>query len=90
MASCDQPAKDWTTVLRRQPARMVEGRPEGCTDMFELICGDCGDDPELDYRDVSPRLKLVRGPYPIAIGVVAYVQHIRSHQRLEEATSQLR
>ena len=38
----------WTVVLRRQPVRMVEGRAEGgYTDVFELICRDCGDDPGL-------------------------------------------
>lgn len=87
MVSCEQAEKDWRTVLRRQPTCFVEGRPDGYTDMFELICGDCGDDPELDYREVSVRLQLIRGPYPIAIGVAAYQQHIKSHQRLEGATA---
>jgi len=81
MATCDQQASNWTVVLRRQPARIVEGRPEGgYTDMFELICCDCADDPDLDYREVSPRLQLVRGPYPIAAGVAAYAQHVELHQ----------
>jgi hypothetical protein len=47
--------------------------------MFEIICGDCGDDPGLDYLEVSPRLHLVRGPYPIALGVAAYEQHVDLH-----------
>jgi hypothetical protein len=60
----------------------VEGRPEGgYADVFELICCDCGDDPGLDYREVAPRLQLVRGPYPIAAGVAAYEQHRRRHQQ---------
>jgi hypothetical protein len=81
MATSDQLENSWTVVLRRQPARIVEGQPEGgYSDMFELICCDCGDDPDLDYRDVSPRLQLVRGPYPIAVGVAAYQQHVESHQ----------
>jgi hypothetical protein len=29
MQAYDQPAPGWTVVLRRQPARIVEGRPEG-------------------------------------------------------------
>ena len=29
MASRDQPGDGWTVVLRRRPARMIEGRPEG-------------------------------------------------------------
>ena len=87
MATCDQPRDDWTVVLRRQPTRIVEGRPEGgYTDVYEIVCCDCGDHPDLDYREVSPRLQLVRGPYPIAAGVAAYEQHLKLHQQLERAT----
>jgi hypothetical protein len=40
-------------VLRRQPARIVEGEVQGgYTDAFEIVCCDCGDHPDLDYRDV--------------------------------------
>jgi hypothetical protein len=82
MATHDPRVGGWTVVLRRQPVRMVEGQPEGAyTDVFELICCECGDDPGLDYREVSPRLQLVRGPYPIAAGVTAYEQHRRRHQQ---------
>ena len=71
----------WTVVLRRQPVRMVEGRAEGgYTDVFELICRDCGDDPGPDYREAPPRLRRVRGPYPIADGIAAHEQHRRRHQ----------
>ena len=74
----------WTVVLRRQPVRRVEGRAEGgYADVFELICCDCGDDPDLDYREVAPRLQLVRGPYPIADGIAACEQHRRRNQQLE-------
>ena len=87
MATRDQPGYGWTVVLRRQPARLVEGRQEGgYTDVFELICCDCGDDPDLDYREVSPELQRARGPYPIAAGVAAYEQHLRLHQQLVRAT----
>ncbi len=49
---------------------MVEGRPEGgYTDVFEVICCDCGDHPYLDYREVSPELQRIRGPYPMEAGV---------------------
>jgi len=42
----------------------VDGRPEGpYTDAFEIICCDCGDDPGLEYFEVSPRLQLIRGPF---------------------------
>ena len=83
MVTRDRRTDGWTLVLRRQPARIVDSRPEGgYTDDFELICCDCGDDPDLDYREVSPRLQLVRGPYPIAAGIAAYEQHRRLHQQL--------
>ena len=69
MATRDQPG---TVVLRRQPARMVEGRPEAdCTDTFEIVCCDCDRHSDLDYSQVSPGLQRVRGPYPIADGIVA-------------------
>ena len=88
MATGAQPGEDWTVVLRRQPVRIVEGRPEGgYTDMYEIICCDCGDHPGLDYYEVSPRLRLVRGPYPIAAGAAAYQQHLKLHQQLARATA---
>ena len=53
----------WTVVLRRQPVRMVEGGAEGgYTDVFQLICCDCGDDPGLDYREVAPGFGWSAGP----------------------------
>ena len=77
-----QPGPGWTVVLRRRPARIVEGQPEGgYTDEFEIICCDCGDDPGLDYREVSPLLQRIRGPYPNAAGITAYVLHARRHPR---------
>ena len=70
-----------TAVLRRQPTRVSDGQPQGpYTDAFEIICGGCGDDPGLDYREVSPRLQLVRGPYPIKDGIAAYEIHLRLHR----------
>ena len=74
----DEPTLGWTLVLRRQPVRLVEGRPDGgYTDVYELICCGCGDDPDLDYRDVSPRLQRIRGPYQFSAGIAAYAQHDR-------------
>ena len=82
----DQTRDGWTVVLRRQPARIVDGRAEGpYTDAFEIICCNCGDDPDLDYSAVSPELQLVRGPYPIAEGVRAYQTHLRLHTQTEAA-----
>ena len=78
----DQPGHGWTVVLRRQPVRIVEGQPEGgYTDVYELICCDCGDHPDRDYREVSPALQRIRGPYSIAAGITAYIQHARRHPR---------
>lgn len=87
MATTYPPDSSWTVVLRRQPARLVEGQPEGgYTDVYEIICCDCGDDPDLDYREVSPRLQLVRGPYPPAAGVAAYKHHLKLHEQMRRAT----
>jgi hypothetical protein len=83
MAARDPRVDGWTVVLRRQPVRVVEGRAEGgYTDVFELICCGCGDDPDLDDREIAPRRQLVRGPDPIAAGVAAYEQHRRLHHQL--------
>ena len=91
MATRDQPGDSWTVVLGCPPARMVEGRPEGgYTDLFEIICCDCGDHPDLDYRVASPELQRVRGPYPIADGITAYVEHVRRHHQPARVTSMAR
>ncbi len=88
MAILEQSGDGWTVVLRRQPARMVEGRPEGgYTDLFEIICCDCGDHPDLDYSEVSSELQRVRGPYPVADGIAAYVKHAGLHQQPARAAS---
>ena len=82
MATRDQRGDGWTVVLRRQPARIVQGQPEGgYTDLFEIICCDCGDHPDLDYCEVSPVLQRVRGPYPVADGITAYVEHAGLHRQ---------
>jgi hypothetical protein len=77
-----QPSLGWTLVLRRQPARIVDGQPQGgYSDAFELICCDCGDDPDLDYHHVPAGLQQIRGPYSIAAGIAAYEKHVRHHRR---------
>jgi hypothetical protein len=76
-----QPGLGWTVVLRRRPARIVEGQPEGgYTSAFEIVCCYCGDDPDLDYRDVSPELRRIRGSYQVAAGVAAYRRHLARHR----------
>jgi hypothetical protein len=82
----DQLGLNWTVVLRRRPARLVAGRPEGgYTEAFEIICCDCGDHPDLDYRDVSPELQRIRGSYPIVAGIAAYEEHVSSHRGQQSA-----
>jgi hypothetical protein len=55
--------------------------------VFEIICRDCGDQPSLDYREVSPQLQRTRGPFPIAAGVTAYENHLRLHRPPARHTS---
>ena len=82
MRTDDQPGLGWTVVLRRQPARIVDGRVHGgYTDAWELVCCDCGDHPELDCRDVSPELQRIRGPYSFAAGITAYGKHVNLYHR---------
>ncbi len=77
MRTRTEPALGWTVVLRRQPARIVEGHVQGgYTDAYELICCSCGDHPDLDYRDVSPEFQRIRGPHSIAAGIAAYEMHV--------------
>jgi len=91
MATGDQPGDGWTAVLRRQPARIGQGRPEGgYTDLFEIICCDRGDRPGLDYSAVAPALQRVRGPYPVADGITAYVLHAGLHRQPARAAGMAR
>ena len=85
MTTTSQPGHGWTVVLRRMPIRIVAGQQEGgYTDAFEIVCCDCGDDPDLDYRDVSPKLQRIRGPYhPITAGAAAYTRHVAGHDGAE-------
>jgi hypothetical protein len=65
------------SFLRRQPIRIVEGSSEsGYTSVFEVICCDCGDDPSLDYSEVSARLQRLRGPYTLRESLAAYEAHL--------------
>jgi hypothetical protein len=77
LPAAGQPGHGRTASLRRQPARIVEGRAEGgYTDAFELICCDCGDHPYLDYSEVSARLQRIRGPYRMRAGLAAFENHL--------------
>lgn len=81
-----QPGHGWTVVLRRQPLRIVDGEPEGgYTDMYELICCDCGDDPWVDYREVPAEFRQTRGPYLFTAGIAAYARHVRRYHSRSQA-----
>ena len=72
-----QPGHGRTAFLRRQPARIVDGRFEGgYTDVFELICPGCGDNPYLDYSEIPPRLQWLRGPRTLEAALAAYDKHL--------------
>jgi hypothetical protein len=72
-----QPGHGCTAVLRSQPTLIVDGLAEGgYTGTFEIICCECGDNPYLDYSQISPRLQQIRGPYEMAKGIAAYEQHL--------------
>jgi hypothetical protein len=63
--------------LRNQPARIVHGCIRGgYNGVYELICLNCGDDPDLDYLEVAPRLRRLRGPRTLAEGLAAYHKHL--------------
>ena len=72
-----QPGHGRTASLRRQPARIVDGRTEGgYTGVFELICPSCGDHPYLDYSEVTSQLQRLRGPRTLQAGLAAYDDHL--------------
>jgi hypothetical protein len=63
--------------VRRQPVRIVDGRVQGGhTDVFELICPGCGDNPYADYSEVSPQLQWLRGPLTLEAALEAYDKHL--------------
>ena len=73
-----QPGHGITASVRRQPARIVEGRKEGgCRDAFEVICCDCSNHPYWDYCEISLALQRIRRPYPtMAAALAAYDEHL--------------
>ena len=65
--------------MRLQPARIVDGRFEGgYTGLFELVCPGCGDHPYLDYQEIPPRLRWLRGPRSLAAALAVYHKHLGS------------
>jgi hypothetical protein len=72
-----QPGHGRTAFVRRQPARIVDGRAQGgYTGAFELICPGCGDNPYVDYSEVPPQLQWLRGPLTLEAALEAYDQHL--------------
>jgi hypothetical protein len=64
-------------ILRRQPAPSAhEGAEGGRADLFELICFDCGDNPGLDYSQISARMQRIRGPRTMETAWTAYEGHL--------------
>jgi ATP/maltotriose-dependent transcriptional regulator MalT len=74
---------DWMIGLRRRPAGLSVNHQDGGADMFEIICRMCGDDPALDYLQVSAELRQIRGYYPLRIGLVPFFQHQEFHDRAD-------
>ena len=67
-----------TASIRRQPVLFVEGPKEGgYRDVFEIVCGDCGDQLYWDYSEIPVSLQRIRGPYAtIAATLAAYDEHL--------------
>jgi hypothetical protein len=75
------PGHTSTAMLRSQRIRTSSGEWR-YTGKIELICYDCGDDPDLDYARVSPLLRRVRGPYPsVGVAQEALQQHCGRSRR---------
>ncbi len=81
MQAPKQARLEWTALLRRQATHTGAGPPGDDYSAFEVICRMCGDDPSLDYREVSPMLQRLRGPYWLAPGVEAYENHLEWHRK---------
>ena len=80
MTDARAPEQDLTVVLRRQPARTVNGETTGDDyPAYEVICRLCGDGPSRGYLDVPPRLQRLRGPYWLHPGVRQYQAHLEWH-----------
>ena len=76
---------NWVIALRRKtagPGKSQPGDPDA--DTFEIICRECGDDPALDYQQVSAELRRIRGPHTFSTGSAAFDQHVESHPGTEE------
>ena len=75
---------DWEVTLRPASPGSGDG---GNTGMYEVICGKCGDDPALDYGEVSAGPRRIRGPYPLMAGVAVFFQHGELHDPAGETAA---
>jgi hypothetical protein len=72
-----QPGHGTAAFMRNQPACIADGRIHGgYNGVYELICPDCGDDPDLDYLEVAPQLQWLRGPRTLTGALAAYHKHV--------------
>ena len=70
---------NWIITLRRKSASSGRSHPEDPdAETFEIICRECGDDPVLDYQQVSAELQQIRGPYTFSAGSAAFTRHVES------------
>jgi hypothetical protein len=68
-----------------QASRSGQSQPEDPgAGTFEIICRECGDDPALDYQQVSADLQQIRGPYTFSAGSAAFGNHVESRHGTEE------
>ena len=85
VTASELPDGDWTLCLRKQPAGVFDGQPDaGRPGMYELVCRDCGDDPQRSYRAVLAGRQQARGPYSVEAGIEAFVEHCEWHETTGE------
>ena len=79
MTARSQPAT-WGTILRRQDGLAAPTRQPDDARRYEVICTECGDDPDRPYADVPAEVQLIRGPYLLDAAISAYEQHLEMHE----------
>jgi hypothetical protein len=71
-----QPGHGDESIVRNQPARIVNGRAEGgYNETYEVICPSCGDSPDLDYAEISLGLQWLRGPHTLEVALAVFHEH---------------
>ena len=81
MTARSQSAATWGPILRRQEgSAALTLQPDGPR-RYEVICTECGDDPDRAYPDVPSEFQRLRGPYLLGAAISAYEQHLEMHER---------